>query len=183
MTLLRRTALPFVAVFGLMLAGCSPTSDPTPTATSTPSPTPTPTAAPPSPEPPAAREVTCENVLTEAEYASLVDDGLELRGDTSYLGPVMSELASAGALTCHWVRPSSDVQAWYAELPVDEAAWADRRAALEASGWAQSDDPLPGTMLAPADYDSDFHPSILWTDGTLRFASYARLLGSVAALQ
>jgi hypothetical protein len=96
---------------------------------------------------------------------------------------LLTELASACAFTCHWLRPSSDVQAWYAELRVDKANWADRRAALEASGWTQSDDPLPGTMLAPADYDSDFHSSILWTDGTLRFASYARLLGSVAALR
>ncbi|WP_448811652.1 hypothetical protein [Agromyces bauzanensis] len=170
----------------LALAGCTaaPVATPSPSASSATTPSPTATSEPDA-TPSADASATCDTVLTDAEYTRLAEDGLALRADgaTFHLGPVMTELADAGALTCHWVRPSSDVAVWYAELPVDEAGWAERRAQLEASGWTQSDDPIAGTLLAPADYDANYQPSMVWDDGTLYFVSYGSFLGSVAALQ
>ncbi len=43
--------------------------------------------------------------------------------------------------------------------------------------------PLAGTLLAPADYDANYQPSMYHADGVTYFVSYAALLGSVAELQ
>ena len=169
-----------------LLTGCT-TGAPDATAVPSPSeaapsssaePTPEPVVEP-SPEPTS----TCDTVLTEAEYASLDEDGLKLDQDPWMLGPAMEELATDGALTCEWHRSGGDISAWYAQLAEDDVAWAGRRARLEATGWTVSDDPFAGTMLAPADYDANYQPSMLNADGVTYFASYARFLGSVAALQ
>lgn len=184
MTARRLGTIATVSFAAIVLVGCTAAPEATPSlsagaSTTTPSPSSEPAAEPSAPA------TACDAVLTDSEYEQLADDGLALRADgaTFHLGSVMTELADAGALTCHWVRPSSDVAVWYAELPVDEAAWAERRADLEASGWTQSDDPIAGTLVAPSDYDANYQPSIVWVDGTLYFVSYARFLGSVAALQ
>ena len=172
-----------------LLAGCSapepdptPVPTPSPTATAKPTPVPSPT---PSPAPDAAApEPTCDTVLTEAEYASLAEDGLTLDQAHGWLlGPAMEALPAEGALTCEWHRSGGDVSVWFAQLPEDEAAWALRRAGLEASGWTLSDDPIPGTLLASPDYDGNYQPSMLHSDGVTYFVSYGRFLSSVAALQ
>lgn len=171
-----------------LLAGCTGTA---PAATSVPSPSPEATAEPtpatiptPTPAPDAAPGATCDTVLTEAEYASLAADGLSLEHANGWqLGPAMEALAADGALTCEWHRTGGDVSVWFAQLPEDEAAWASRRAGLDASGWTLSDDPLPGTLLASADYDANYQPSMLHSEGVTYFVSYGRFLSSVAALQ
>lgn len=170
-----------------LLSGCTATA-PSPTSVSTADTRPTPTATTPTPEPvvetPAEPAATCDTVLTEAEYASLADDELVLDQDEPWvLGPAMEDLAADGALTCVWHRSGGDISVWYAQLGEDEPAWENRRAGLEASGWIVSDDPFAGTLLAPADYDSNYQPSMLNSDGVTYFVSYARFLPSVAALQ
>lgn len=171
-----------------LLSGCTAT---TPDPTSVPTPSPTTTAEPvtertptPTPTPDAAPAATCDTVLTEAEYASLAEHGLTLdQAHGWHLGPAMSDLAADGALTCEWHRSGGDVSVWFAQLPEDDAAWASRRAGLEASGWTVSDDPVPGTLLASMDYDGNYQPSMLHSDGVTYFVSYGRFLSSVAALQ
>ena len=149
--------------------------------------TPEPTATTPTPEPVAETSpnpaATCDTVLTEAEYAKLAEDGHTLDQDPWILGPAMEELAADGALTCEWHRPGGDISVWYAQLAEDDAAWAGRRAGLEAAGWIVSDDPFAGTLLAPADYDANYQPSMLNVDGVTYFVTHPRFLGSVAALQ
>lgn len=164
----------------LFLSGCSAAA---PTETE-PSAVPSATTTPELPAEPAAVEPTCDEVFTDAEYASFAEDGLTLNTESTFdLGPAMTDLAADGALTCQWSKPSSDVAVWFARLAEDDTAWAARSAELTAAGWAVSDDPLAGTLLAPADYDANYQPSMYRADGVTYFVSYADLLGSVVELQ
>lgn len=170
-----------------LLAGCTSTQSSATSAPTTGS-TPAPTATTPTPEPVAETSpdpaATCGTVLTEPEYAKLAEDGLVLNeGEIWMLGPAMEDLAADGALTCQWHGTSGDVSVWYAQLAEDDAAWESRRAGLEASGWTVSDDPVAGALLAPADYDANYQPSMLHAEGVTYFTSYAAFLHSVAALQ
>ncbi|MCD1571387.1 hypothetical protein [Agromyces mediolanus] len=177
-----------IAAAVLLLTACappapspSPSSTPTSSAGSTPpaseeaSPTPTETATP----------ATCDTVLTAEAYAKLDADGLTFRADDAgtALAPVLPELVADGALHCKWAKPSSDIAAWYAQLPEDDASWAARSEQLEASGWTVGDAPVAGTLLAPADYDASFRPALVHVDGITVFASYADFLTSSLAVQ
>ncbi|MFF2272757.1 hypothetical protein ACFVTX_10820 [Agromyces sp. NPDC058136] len=166
----------------LLLSGCtattgapttaSPSAESTPVAEATPAPT------------GAAAEPGCDAVFTEAENAELAADGLALETESPFpLGPVMVDLIDDGALDCQWSKPQSDSAVWFAQLAEDDAAWSARAVELPAAGWTVSDDPIAGTMLAPADYDANYQPSIVHVDGVTYFVSYATLLDSVAALQ
>ncbi|MBM7502699.1 hypothetical protein ACFPER_04405 [Agromyces aurantiacus] len=174
-------------IIAALLAGCAmtPTTSPTPTPTSAAS---APTASPPEPttsaEPTAApADVTCDDVLTDAEYASLEADGLVPRTENVVtLGPVMADLADEGALVCNWAKPQSDIAMWVVRLPESDAAWQARRDELLAAGWTEGDEPLPSTLTAPADYDSNYIPAIGHADGVTYFVSGARFLTSIAAL-
>ena len=163
----------------LFLSGCSATApaEAEPAAVPTASTTPTPDA-------PAEPAPTCDEVFTDAEYASFAEDGLTLNTDSTFdLGAAMTDLAADGALTCQWSKPSSDAAVWFARLSEDDTAWAGRSGQLTTAGWNVSDDPTTGTMLAPADYDANYQPSMYHADGVTYFVSYAGLLGSVAELQ
>ena len=171
-----------------LLAGCTSTQSSATSAPTTGS-RPAPTATTPTPEPVAETSpdpaATCGTVLTEAEYAKLAEDGLVLNeGEIWMLGPAMEDLAADGALTCEWHGTGGgDISVWYTQLTEDDAAWENRMAGLEASGWTVSNDPLAGTLLAPADYDANYQPSMLHAEGVTYFTSYAAFLHSVAALQ
>ena len=125
---------------------------------------------------------SCDNVFTEAEYARLADDGLELAADPFLLGPVMERMADEGALVCVWNRPSSDVAVWYARLEVSDEgqSWLDQ---MEAEGWLEDTHQGDGSYQAPTDYDSNYQPSVMLDDGVLHFASYNLLLREVLELQ
>ena len=154
-------------------AGSEPSSDPSSTAVAPRD------EATPTPETPI---VGCESVFTEEENASLAADGLTL-DDTSALGQTMADMLEAGAAGCRWTKPSSDIAVWYARLPVDAAAQAAWESELTTAGFTVSDDPLDGAMLAPADYDGNYRPTVVIHDGVLHFASYADILASVVELQ
>jgi hypothetical protein len=142
-----------------------------PSATATDTPTDAPAAA-----------ASCDTVLTEAEYARIGDEGHELEGEPFLLGPVMERMADEGALVCVWTKPNSDVAVWYARLDVgDEGeAWL---AELQADGWLEDTERGDGTYLAPADYDSNYQPSVQLESGVLHFGSYNLILQSVVELQ
>lgn len=171
------------ALLVLSLTAC--TAAPTTTAS------PSPTAAPSdSPAPPTATativpvdDATCENVLTAEEYARLASDGLTASPETTFpLGPAMVDLIDDGALDCQWAADQSDVAVWFAQLAESEEAWAAREAELLAAGWTEADQPLPGTLTAPSDYDANYVPSMVHADGVTYFVSYDRFLASIAAL-
>jgi hypothetical protein len=113
----------------------------------------------------------CDTVLTDDEYASLVEDGLVLDPDVRVLDDVMQTLMGGG-----------DVRVWYAQADHDEAASAARRHQLVDAGWTQTDVPLPGVLQAPADYDPNFTPIVVHRNGVTYYASYDRFLGSVTTL-
>lgn len=133
-------------------------------------------------DPPAAAPTSCLTVFTEAEYARLADDGLELATDPFLLGPVMERMADEGALVCVWNRPSSDVAVWYARLEVSDEgqSWLDQ---LEAEGWLEDTHQGDGSYQAPADYDSNYQPSVKLDAGVLHFGSYNLILQEVLELQ
>jgi hypothetical protein len=142
-------------------------------------------------EPPSATEApvdspaaapSCDTVFTEAEYARLADDGLELAADPFLLGPVMERMADEGALVCVWNRPSSDVAVWYARLEVSNEgqSWLDQ---MEAEGWLEDTHRGDGSYHAPADYDANYQPSVVLDDGVLHFGSYNLILQEVLELQ
>ena len=131
----------------------------------------------------AVADATCDDVLTADEYASLASDGLTIRPDDAFpLGPAMADLIDDGALHCTWAGEQGDVAVWFAQLPEADDGWATREAELLATGWTRGDDPLPGTLTAPADYDGNYVPSVVHVDGTTYFVSYAGFFASVAAL-
>ena len=131
---------------------------------------------------PAPPSATCDAVLTADEYARLADEGLAFDDEPYILGPVMERMVAAGALVCVWSHPTSDVSAWYARLDLgaDGETWLTE---LEAEGWLEDTERGDGTYLAPADYDSNYQPSVQLSGGVLHFASYNRFLESVLELQ
>lgn len=131
---------------------------------------------------PAPPSATCDTVLTADEYARIADERLAFDDEPYLLGPVMERMAAAGALLCVWSKPASDVSVWYARLDVgdDGEAWLTE---LEAEGWLEDTERGDGTYLAPAEYDSNYQPSVQLSGGVLHFASYNRFLESVLELQ
>lgn len=165
----------------LILSGCA-TPAPMPSPTATASPTATTTAEPTAPATDPAAAATCDTVFTDAEYAKLAEDSLELDDQIFLLGPVMERMDAAGALVCGWSKPSSDVAVWYARLDVgaEGDAWI---AELESEGWLEDTEQGDGSYQAPADYDANYQPSVLLRDGVLHFVSYNPLFASVLELQ
>jgi hypothetical protein len=166
-----------------LLAGCTAApqaASPTPTPAASESPTPPAGSAEPTTAP--VDETTCDDVLTDDEYAQLASSGLTFREDAFPLGPAMSDLIDDGALHCVWAAEQSDVALWVARLPESDEAWTARQAELLAAGWTEGDDPFPDTLTAPADYDANYVPSIVHVDGVTYFVSTAEVLTSIADL-
>jgi hypothetical protein len=173
------------AMLILSLTACTadPTTSPSPSAAPAPSDSPAPSAATAEPTVAPVGDATCENVLIAEEYERLAADGLTASPETRFpLGPAMVDLMGDGALDCNWAADQSDVAVWFARLTESEEAWAARRAELLAAGWTEADEPLPGTLTAPSDYDANYIPSMVHADGVTYFVSYDRFLASVAAL-
>ena len=125
---------------------------------------------------------TCDSVLTDAEYASIASDGFTLQ-NLSPLGDVMQSMVEAGGLGCFWARGEGDVGIWYAEVALTPLEWETQREELLGSGYTDIDDPFPGVVQGPTDNDNEYIPAITYRNGTMHFASYSELLGSVVALQ
>ena len=173
------------ALLVLSLTACTaaPTTTASPSPTAAPSDSPAPPAGTVEPTVVPVDDATCEDVLTQDEYARLASDGLTASPETTFpLGPAMVDLIDDGALDCHWAADQSDVAVWFARLAESEEAWAARKAELLAAGWTEADQPLPGTLTAPTDYDANYVPSMVHADGVTYFVSYVAFLGSIAAL-
>ncbi|GAA2033118.1 hypothetical protein GCM10009819_16490 [Agromyces tropicus] len=166
-----------------LLSGCTPTGpadaalEPAGATSASPAPEPeaTPTASAAAP----AADATCDDLLTDAGAAALDEDGLALQSDPSALGAAMEDLLAHGAMGCRWAKPDSDIAVWVARLPEADDAWSSRHDALVAAGWSETGDPIAGTLIAPADYDANYRPSIVHADGATTFASSAAFLVSL----
>jgi hypothetical protein len=207
----RHVAFALIAVLSLAgcSTAAADQSQPTPTsgvtATVTPTPTPTKTAAAPetatasppvaAPEAPASPDTSvapeapdapaaaagCDTVLTDAEYASLAEDGLILNPHVRVLDAEMQTIMDQG-LGCYWTRGGGDVRVWYAQADQDTETWTALSQQLVGAGWTPSNDPIEGTFTAPADRDPSYTPSIVHVDGVTYYASYAAFFPSVKAL-
>ncbi|MRG59092.1 hypothetical protein GE115_04300 [Agromyces sp. CFH 90414] len=137
--------------------------------------------ADPSATPAPVAEPTCDTVLTEAEYADLAAEGLTYRPEPTFaLGPVMEELVAVGALSCHWAKPNSDIGFWVVRLPEADSDWESRKQTLLVAGWTETDDPVPGTIVAPADYDANYIPAMIHANEATIFVSGAQFVTSLA---
>ena len=180
-----RTGTTLVTALGLavIMAGCSttaPSAEATPTATASARPTPTSTPADqasplPTEEPVAAPAATCDTALAPAEYAQFDADGLTAREDSANAN--LDELAETGGITCLWRKPSTDIEAWYAQWPSDEATWDALSAEILANGGSESTDTYAGVM------QPEYNAALTYRDGTVYYASPPRLFSSVLGLQ
>jgi hypothetical protein len=186
----RHAILTLTAV--LALSGCSATAAPdslatTPevsasaTPTASPAPATTPSAAPPSAAPPDAAVASCDTILTDDEYAALAADGLTLDPDIRAFDDTMQSLMDDG-FGCYWTRGGGDVRVWYAQAAQDDGTWAAQKQGLLDSGWAQTDDPVPGVLQAGPDHDPNYSPAVVHQEGVTHYASYAGYFTSVTAL-
>ncbi len=181
-------ALVSAAGLALVMGGCAATqtdaarplpSEPAATSTSTPSPA-TPPAAAPTPSTAPDPAVTCETVFTDDVYTKLETDGLTYRGAAISVNPRLQALVDT-SLSCSWVKPSTDIYAWYAQWPSEDAQWESLRAELLSDGYTEISDPLPGIIEAPV--DPEYKPALIYRDGVVHYASAAQWLGSVRSLQ
>jgi len=171
-------------------AGSPPGADTAPTAGSsgssasrTPGPTATPVAsatpaadAPATPTaPPVAAGASCDTALSPTEYDQLTTDGLTPRAQTP--NDNLDALMDDGGIRCLWRGPSTDIEAWYAQWPSDQASYDALRTQLLSEGATESADA----------YDSieqyEYNSALTYRDGTVYYASPARLFDSVLALQ
>ena len=177
----------FVVMIVAALTGCAagggsaaPTS--TPTESSSPTTPPTPS---PAPTTPTAQIAECDALLTPEKDAELASEGHTLIDPTIFLqwSPPMQELVDAGATACMWSKQVGHLYVLVAQLPVTEDESATWISQLEALGWTQTDDPVPGTWVAPLVENMDSPPAAVYAGGVLYLANYPAILGSVAPLQ
>lgn len=181
-------ALVTAAGIALAVTGCAQgtgiaagpaTSSPAATHVPTPSPSSEPTltpSAPPSAEPAA----TCETVFTEVEYADLEADGLTLRGNALEASADSDLSEGKGGISCMWMKPQSDVMAWYAQWPSDEQSWNSLKADLLGKGYTEISDPFAGIIQSPP--DPNYTPALTYRDGVVYHVSAPQLFRSVLAL-
>lgn len=162
------------ASLAVALAGCAGSVDPdaaasvpTPTVTVTMTPAPAPT---PTPDP-----ATCETAFTADLFAQFAEDGLTYRGD-QYTEHI-DEFASGDGLRCRWGVPQTDILAEYATWSRDAVGWENLKTELMADGYVKSG---PFALTRPTD---EYTSAFSYRDGVVHYASPARLIGWVAALQ
>lgn len=93
MSTLRNIAL--IGLIAIALVGCAPEAEPAPTATPVAEVTPTPT---PTPTPDAFDTVTCDDLLSTEEVATILGEAAVAAPDPSYLGAV----SLLGGTSCTW---------------------------------------------------------------------------------
>ena len=150
-----------------LLAGCTGTTPapttPTPSSTATAESTPTPT-------PDAARTATCETVLAAEGNVKVAGDGLTPAAADAF-EPLTTQMVDAGALACAWGKPQTDIALTVFQVrvtPADETQW---RAALAGTGYAETNDPVPGAFTGPVDPGTGVSPVAVLAGGTLTFVS------------
>ncbi|MCU1446513.1 MAG: hypothetical protein JWP54_2171 [Cryobacterium sp.] len=157
------------------------TSSPTPTVSASPSAGPatsalaTPTADPAESPAPAVDPASCDTVFDAAEYAQFETDGLTVREASPNAN--LDTLMAADGIRCLWRKPNTDLEAWYAQWPSDQATWEATRTDLLGAGATDSGDAF-GSVLQP-----ESNSALAHRDGIVYFTSPPRLLGSVLALR
>lgn len=150
----------------------SPTATAITTETPTPdTPAPTTSTVTPVVEP----AVTCDTALSAAEYDQMAADGLTSRQVSPNAN--VDALMEDGGISCLWRVPNTDIEAWYAQWPSDQAAWDILRTDLLGAGATESTDGFAGVV------QSDYNAELTYLDGTVYYVSPPRLLSSVIALQ
>lgn len=102
-------------------------------------------------------------------------DGLTFRDETP--NDNLDALMQDSGIKCLWRVPNTDIEAWYAQWPSDQATWDALRSELVSGGATESDDGFAGVV------QSEYNSELTYLDGTVYYASPARLFGSVLALQ
>ena len=189
---MKTLAVPVIAVLMLVLSGCATTDAPgsketsaasaspsaSESATASPAATPSPSATTPAD---AAAEAGCDTVLTDDEYASLLEDHLTLQPDPAAFDDVMQSVMDDG-FGCLW-RGGGDVAVWYAQAEQPTDSWEQQKQQLVAEGWSETNAPIQGVLQASPDHDPNYTPVVTHRDGVTYYASYAGYLSSVKALQ
>lgn len=175
---LRRIALP-ILVLAIALTGCTAEPAPTPSPTQAETAAPTPVETTTAPEPSAAPAATCDDIFTAEAYDKLAADGLaplEPGNDHTDFTALMVE---RGAVGCTWGKPQTDIMFWAAQLPVDDAEWAEWSTALADAGYTQTDSPVPGSFEGPEN-GSGIAPVVVHGDDVLTFVSVPEFAGWIA---
>lgn len=159
------------------LTGCG-TGTPAPSSSATVTPTTTPTAAQ-TPEPTTtdvAFDTTCDTILTDAAYAKLAEDHLVAKPFTTW-NVDLGFVQDGGGIVCKWGN-QGDIMAISAQMPMTEAAWAEKQASLVADGFTITNDPVDGFTQQPdlGNDDSYVTGGFAWRDGSLYFTSASRLI-------
>ena len=166
-------AVAMIGCSGLVPESGGPVSAPTMTVTITPTPTPTPT---PSPTPTLIPETdTCDNAFTADLNSKMATDGLTFRDDGP--GGELDSVVGADGLRCEWTKPQTDLTVRYANWTRDMPAWDVLRAQLLADGYIETG---PWSVSRPI---PEFDSAYRYRDGVIHYASPARFIGWVTALQ
>ena len=153
------------------MIGCSgsvpeaggPISAPTMTVTITPTPTPIPETD------------TCDNAFTADLNSKMATDGLTFRDDGP--GGELDSVVGADGLRCEWTKPQTDLTVRYANWTRDMPAWDVLRAQLLADGYIETG---PRSVSRPI---PEFDSAYRYRDGVIHYASPARFIGWITALQ
>ncbi|MGG7507927.1 hypothetical protein [Plantibacter sp. YIM 135249] len=163
----------------ISLTGCG-TGTPAPSSSATVTPTTTPTATTaPTPSPTAtdaAFDATCDTILTGAAYAKLAEDHLVAKPFTTW-NVDLGFMQDGGGLVCKWGN-QGDIMAISAQMPMTEAAWAEKQAALVTEGFTITNDPVDGFTKQPdlGNDDSYVNGGFAWRDGNLYFTSSSNFI-------
>jgi len=128
-----------------------------------------------------ADQVTCTNVLTPQTMADFDAGGYALQTSLpSGPDPTMASLLEMGGLSCYWSAPGDDVVAWLGQAAMDGQSWSTLRADRLANGFAETNDPIPGTIQG--ERLGDDYPALVNSDGVTYYVGYSGLLASVVSL-
>lgn len=95
----------------------------------------------------------------------------------------MQAMVDEGGLSCHWVKPQTDIMLYFSQLDASDSEWPARKAELIDAGFTESSDPIEGTLTAPDDYDGNMRPVVVHNNGTMYFVSSPGFLTMVSGLQ
>ena len=158
--------------------GSTATATPDETATAPPTVSATPSAAAPATPtaaPVAEPAAACDTALSTTEYDQFTADGLTFREETPNAN--LDALMEDGGIRCLWRVPNTDLEAWYAQWPSDQATWDALHADLLSTGATESGDAFGSVLQA------EYNAALTYRDGTVYYVSPARLFSSVLALQ
>lgn len=161
------------ACLAVAIIGCSgpfpeaggPVSAPTISVTVTPTPTPT----------PIPEADTCDNAFTADLNSKMATDGLTFRDDDPRGD--LDSLVGADGLRCEWTKPQTDLTVRYANWTRDLPAWDVLRGQLLADGYIETG---PWSVSRPV---PEFDSAYRYRNGVIHYASPARFIGWVTALQ